>query len=374
MVGRRGDPTLASLAEVGCGGRSTRVVMEVVAMRGRSGALVLGAVAAAMALGGCSDDVGGGEPDVGSGAVAELDAYVDVIFPARSGPDPLMVRYEEVLAGCMAEAGFDYRPQTDLDITWSEARGFEGEFVDAEVYGYGEYLEGPNGEPPNAFQGGMGELTESQQANIDYVDSLSSDAQVEYSLAKSGDLSQYSEVYDQVMAGELEPDPSRWGCEGRASLEVYSDDGELPPELADVKDAVSTMWQRLQEDARVIERLPAWGACMEDAGYPAMTELVDAVNYAGSLWGPFQDEYANATPGGVGVGDYEVVKESIPDALHELQQAELDLAAADARCRVESGYVAAYNEVKEEIAQEILDTYRADLDAWVEWSKEQQRQ
>ena len=343
-------------------------------MRGRSGALVLGTVAAAMALGGCSDDAGGGTPDAESGAVAELDAYVDVIFPERSGPDPLMVRYEEVLAECMAEAGFDYRPQTDLDITWSEARGFEGEFVDAEVYGYGEYLEGPNGEPPNAFQGGMGELTESQQANIDYFDSLSSDAQVEYSLAKSGDLSQYSEVYDQVMAGELEPDPSRSGCGGRASQEVYSDVGEVPPELADVRDAVSTMWQRLQEDPRVMETLPAWGTCMEDAGYPAMTELVDAVNYAGSLWGPFQDEYANATPGGVGIGDYDVVKESIPDALRELQQAELDLATADARCRVESGYVASYNEVKEEIAQEILDTYRTDLDAWVDWSKEQQRQ
>ena len=132
------------------------------------------------------------------------------------------------------------------------------------------------------------------------------------------------------------------------------------------------IWPRLQEDARVREALPAWSLCMQDAGYDGMTEIIDAVNSLSALFDDWQNTYANATPGHTGVTDLEVVKEYIPDALRELQDAEIALAVADATCREESGYVAAYLEAQADIAQEILDTYRADLDTWVAWAQEQQ--
>ena len=336
----------------------------------RSSGRLLAVVAAALVVGGCT---GESTPDDDApDASEELDAYLDVIFAVDPGaPDPDAVRFEEALGDCMAQAGFEYVPDRTAGMGFTEAVGHEGAFVDAEVTGYGMSLEGPDGAEPQ-FWGGRREPSEALQANEAYRTGLSAEAQVQYSLAMDGDFSEHSAVFDQVMAGEIEYDPMRAGCAGRAREEVYPDGMAGPAELTEVKEAVSTMWQELQDDGRVTQTLPAWSACLQDAGYPAMTQIIDAVNYVGELWEPWQETYANQTPGNVGVTDYEVVKEAIPDALRELQEAELDLAVADATCRAESGYVDAFTEAEDAIAQEILDTYRADLDTWAAWAAAQQ--
>jgi hypothetical protein len=73
----------------------------------------------------------------------------------------------------------------------------------------------------------------------------------------------------------------------------------------------------------------------------------------------------------VGVTEYEVVKAEIPEALAELQAAEIVVAVADATCREDSGYADVLRQVEAEVEQEIVDTYRADLDARVIWVREQ---
>lgn len=339
-------------------------------MPGGRKARIVWAAAAALVLGACTGQGNGDdEPD----AADELDAYLDTIFPTGPGqPNPAAVQWEEIVAECMAEAGFEYYPDRTAGMGGSQAIGMEGPFEDAEVYGYGMSLEGPDGSVPQ-FWGGSQGLSEAQERNAAYRAALSAEAQVQYSLAMDGDWSEYSDVYDQVISGDLVYNPARAGCTGRASIEAYPDGMAGPAELEDVKEAVRTMWERLPADPGVVETLPAWSACMADAGYPAMREIIDATDYVSTeLWTRWQDSYANATPGNVGVTDYEVVKESIPEALHELQEAERALAVADAACRAESGYAEAYEVAEVAIAQEILDTYRADLDTWVAWAEAQQ--
>ena len=346
-------------------------------MRGvtRAAVAVLAAATWLTALTGCTGQDGDDAPDREvevPGAAEELDSYLDVIFAVEPGaPNPVALRYEEVLAECMAEAGFEYVPDRAAGTGgWSVALGMEGPFPEAEDYGYGFSLEGPDGTPPQLWQEAA--PSETYQVNEAYRLALSPEAQVQYGLAMDGDFSQYSPYFEQVMAGELEYDPARAGCAGRAMEEAYPDGAAGPAELAEVKEAVNGMWARLQEDSRVRDTLPAWSTCMEDAGYDGMTEIIDAVNSLTVVFENWQNAYADATPGHTGVTDLEVVKESIPDALQELQDTEIALAVADATCREDSGYVAAYLEAKNGIAQEILDTYRADLDTWVAWAQEQQ--
>ena len=348
-------------------------------MRGvtRAAAAVLAAATSLTVLTGCTGRGGDDGPsqavDVPD-ATEELDSYLDVIFAVEPGaPNPAALRYEEVLAECMAEAGFEYVPDRTAGTGgWSVALGMEGPFPEAEDYGYGFSLEGPDGAPPDLWQEAV--QSETYQANEAYRLALSPEAQVAYGLAMDGDYSEHSPFFDQFIAGELEYDLSRAGCSGRASQEAYPDGAAGPAELAEVKEAVNGMWARLQEDSRVRETLPAWSTCMQDAGYDGMTEIIDAVNSLTVVFEDWQNTYADATPGHTGVTDLEVVKESIPDALQELQDTEVALAVADATCREVSGYVAAYLEAENDIAQEILDTYRADLDTWVAWVQEQQAQ
>ena len=347
-------------------------------MRGvtRAAVAVVAVAASLNALAGCTggDDDAPDQATEVPDATEELDSYLDVIFASEPGaPNPAAVRYEEVLAECMAEAGFEYVPDRAAGSEgWSVALGMEGPFPEAEDYGYGHSFEGPGGGRPQFWPEVW--QSETYQVNEAYRVALSPEAQAAYGLAMDGDFSQYSPYWEQFMAGELEYDPSRAGCSGRASQEVYPDGAAGPAELEEVKEAVDGMWSRLQEDPRVRETLPAWSACMEDAGYDGMTEIIDAVNRLSALFDDWQNTYADATPGHTGVTDLDVVKEHIPDALRELQDAEIALAVADATCREESGYVAGYLEAENDIAQEILDTYRADLDTWVAWAQEQRAQ
>lgn len=341
---------------------------------GRTAVVALAVATWLAALVGCTGPDGDDAPDQEvevPDATEELDSYLDVIFAYEPGaPNSAAIRYEEVLAVCMAEAGFEYVPDRAAGmVTGGVALGMEGPFPEAEDYGYGFSLEGPDGTSPQLWQDAVPSETDANEA---YRLALSPQAQAEYGIAMDGDFSEYSPFFEQVMAGELEYDASRAGCSGRASQEVYPDGAAGPAELAEVKEAVSAMWGRLQEDSRVRATLPAWSTCMQDAGYDGMTEIIDAVNRLPVIFDEWQDTYADATAGHTGVTDYEVVKESIPDALRELRDAEIALAVADATCREESGYVAAYLGAQADIAQEILDTYRADLDTWVAWAQDQQ--
>lgn len=325
-----------------------------------------------VALGACSGRSEGGHGTVSPtpddlDLTSPLDPYLDELWGDRSqgDPDPWALRYEEVTAACMAEQGFEYHIDELAGAGATRIPDDAGTVAFAEQYGYGESIPFEDGDVPLMWN--EVPIGEGRAWNDAYRVGLSPQALAAYDVALDGSYSESSPDYPV----EGEYDPARNGCRGRATIEVYSDGWAGPPELGEMKRAVADVWRRVEEDPRVLETLAQWSACMADAGHPGLTQIIDAQNlFASDIWPAWQDEWAAATGTDLGVTDYDVVRLQIPDGLAELRQAEVDLAVADARCREDSGYLAAHQLVEREVEQEVVDMYRTDLDAWVAWIQE----
>lgn len=324
-------------------------------MRGRS----LVGVATVLVLTGCS---GGSAPE--PAPMSELDGYLDVILGADADPSvqPAWVRQaEEATAACMHEAGFVYHPDETAGTGWTTMPREAGTVAYAERYGYGETIETEEGHPPGMWQQPL--EGEGQRLNREYVASLSPAAAAEYELA----------LYGEPWDGEGEFTPS--GCQGLAHEEQAPDGYVGPAELRDVKLAVRDVYEKVASDPRVVDTRARWAVCMEDAGYPGFSEPIDALSHVGTvLWDEWQTRYLDATGSPSGVSDYDVVRTTIPDALVELQDAETALAVADATCRDEAGLRDVEQEVETQLENEIVETYRDDLDRWLAWARESERE
>ncbi len=308
-------------------------------------------------------------PDEGSGnaPASPLAPYLDEIFGdlGPEDPNPWAIQAEELVASCMAEEGFEYHPDEKAGMGGTTMPDEFGTVAFAEQYGYGESIPFEGYSTPMLWA--EAPVSAAVTWNQAYRASLSPEAQVAYDVALDG-------VYADPSAGpppEGEYDPAANGCRGVSYAEVYPGGSVGPAELGDVKDAVMGVWAATEADPRVSETLAAWSACMADAGHPGLTQIIDAQNLLFTeIWPGWQDAWAAATGSGVGVTDYDVVRRQIPDGLAELRTAEVELAVADARCREESGYLEAYRSVRFELESQVLETYRADLEAWVEWVRD----
>lgn len=343
--------------------------------RGRAGRWCAAIVALGVlaALGACSSGSDGGPDTPDGSAPEELDlstplepylAEIDRDTP-QGQPNPWAVRFEEVIAACMAEQGFEYHVDELAGVgAVTRPREF-GTVAYAQQYGYGESIPLEGSALPMLWN--YVPMGEGRTWNLDYRESLSPEAKDAYDIALDGSYAEASPDY----LPEGEYDPSRHGCHGRASQEVYPD-GYIGPEgLGDVKQAVLSVHERVEEDPRVVEALEVWSSCMADAGHPGLETLLDAESLVAiEIFPAWQETWLESTGTNLGVTDYDVVRRQIPDGLAELRQAEIDLAVTDAQCRVDSGYLTVRHEVQVEIEQEILDRYEADLDTWVLWLRE----
>lgn len=319
-----------------------------------------------------SDGEDGPEPDDGGGAVPSdlstpLDPYLAELMGDKpfGQPDPWALRAEEIVSACMAEQGFEYHVD---ELAGAGGIVFPKEYgtvAFAEQYGYGESIALPGQDVPRLWAAVP--ISEGRAWNYAYRDSLSPEAQVAYDVALDGDW------------GELSPngppegpyDPARAGCNGRAVAETSSEGWVGPAEFGDVKRAVNEVWTRVEEDPRVVEALGRWSTCMADAGYPGLETTWDAEGLVATvIFAQWQDEWIDAAGTRLGVTDYDVVRQQIPDGLAELRQREIDLAVSDARCREDSGYLATRHAVQVEVEKEVVDTYEADLEAWITWVRE----
>lgn len=330
----------------------------------RRAALVIAALVLALSACG-ADDVEAPPDDLDT--TSPLDPYLDEVWGDRSqgDPDPWALRSEEVIAACMAEQGFEYHIDELAGAGSTRVPGDAGTVAFAELYGYGLSIPFEDGDVPLLWNDVP--IGEGKAWNDAYRGGFSAEALAAYDVAMDGSYSESSPDYPP----EGEYDPAIAGCRGRAHAEVYSDGWAGPAELGEMKRAVSDVDRRVEEDPRVVETLAQWSTCMADAGHPGLVELVDAENlFYSDIFPGWQDTWATATGTDLGVTDYDVVREQIPEGLAELRQAEVDLAVADARCREESGYLAAHQAVELEVEREVVDMYRADLDAWVIWLRE----
>lgn len=320
---------------------------------------------------GCEGADAAADDGAQNAATSPLDPYFAEIFGdvRPEDPNPWAVQAEELVAACMAEAGFEYRPDDKAGMGGTTVPEEIGTVAFAEQYGYGVSIPLEGSSTPLFWA--EAPVSEAVTWNQEYRAALSPEAQVAYDVALDG---VYADPSSPDRPPEGEYDPSLNGCRGASYAEIYPDGAVGPAGLGDVKRAVADVWLAVEEDPRVTETLAAWSSCMADAGHPGLAQIIDAQNVLYTeIWPRWQDSWATATGSGLGVTDYDVVRLQIPDGLAELRAAEVELAVADARCREESGYLEAHEAVELELETEIVETYRADLDAWVTWVRENRR-
>lgn len=321
-----------------------------------------GAVAsvAALALITACGNGGGEDREDTADAVNPLDGYLNEIYGEYdpSAPDPDRMRAEELVAACMSGAGFEYYPvaeQTGV-IRFTDARNTL-EFAQEFGYGYSTESNGPGTGTMNWPV--MPEQSEAERRNTEYRDALSEDAVYEYEAALYGAM-----VTDPPQEGQdISWDPQSMGCNGVAYDEIYRGSA-VAEQFTELNAAINQMWTDVEEDPRIGEALTGWGSCMATAGYPDLSQLIDAENLVNELWNRFNAANGNRIDPSLGETDYDAVKASIPEELAELQAKEIAVAVADVTCRDEVRYTRIRRDVENEYEQAIVDTYRADLEAW----------
>lgn len=280
-----------------------------------------------------------------------LQAYLDEIYTSVDAETWVTDHNttQEYLAACMAEEGFEYRPTTaPPQYTLPELTpAYAAEF------GYGDTTEayGPD-VPPMRFSAMPGD-DPAEDFNSSYAYGLAADAQEQYWLAMHG-----PDVPPDGDPADIPLEES--GCYAQAYAQQFPE-SRHPPEFAPVEEAIREEIWWVDEDPRLVATHPAWADCMADAGYPDLVDVPDAAALA--------NDRANNSSLTLAV-PYAELKEMFPDELAEVQQFEIDVAVADAACREESGWYDVKTEVLAEAEESIVERYRAELDAMLEWVRE----
>lgn len=327
-------------------------------------------VVAGIALVGCSAGSNGPDDDAGSAndeASSPLAEYLGQSpfaggFGQQVGDDwePSEQdrlnhrRYEEAVADCMQEAGFEYVPRTmDLSgtpATYDEAYSLEpAEF--AAQYGYGITT--------LMFTAENNQVTD---PNEQIRSALSPSARQAYEATLWGE-------------GDVDGDPAAApSCSNRAYAEAY-DDGDIGvtvdqimTELSALFDDLDALHERVSRDPRVVDAVESWRRCMADGGYPELDHPDDA---AADIVVRAYDAMVPADEGEV-AGDAGVVVEGDarfvidPREFAELQREEIALAGVDYACR-EAHYTATLVEVAGQLEREFVQAHRNDLERYRDW-------
>lgn len=334
-------------------------------MRGR----VLGAaLLTAALLSGCGqarEPADRADPDDDAPAEGTLGEYLRQIWGEwdPDAPDPARARAEELVAACMAEAGFEYFPMTEPPSYVRIDRELPVTVEVAEEHGYGMSIEAEGRGTGTRTWWAPAQETQAERANREYRESLSPAARPEYDRALNGDPGAWLEE---------EPDPAMaYGCQGRGYDDAYR--FLRPTEFAEVIDAMDEVHAQVEQDPRVADALRVWRSCMAGAGYPDLTELVDARVLVDSTIRQFLTENAGRIDRSLAESEYEAIKASVPAELAAVQAEERAVAVADATCRESSGYDRTHREVTAEHEQAVVDEYRDELDAWAEMARERTR-
>lgn len=347
-------------------------------MRHRTAAI---AVVAALAMAGCGSGTPGQTTpgETGAEEAPETTSPLSAYYQAIGGSDEegeaeaQQREIEDIIAACMAEAGFSYLPldpadngsrsysADDLDVPWG-SREF------AETYGYGVTTD-PYGIEAQQEAEYLGEVEPWVDPNQEYVDAMSDSEREAYHETLNGPARDYQE------GAVVEYDWTTAGCWGRATHEVY--DRENPwtdPDHAALIEELNSLYEARERDPRVAEALASWSSCMADAGYPGMTGEYDPENQIQQL----SNEIGNALWADLlASGDYTTDEEFVSSPAYQrwvtemreriavVTEAEIAMAVADYDCRAEAGVGETRVAVQAELEQAFIDANQAELDAWV---------
>lgn len=263
-------------------------------------------------------------------------------YSADEQPE-LTMRFEELIAACMLEQGFEYVPYVEGHVSIDAATidPPPGSRAFAEQFGYG-FAAAPEGMTSESSGGNPNEAIMadlSPEASDSYVRALWGDDAGEGASDSEVELGGCFREARNSVFGDRETDHVRAGLED----EIARIDADVAP-----------------TDPAVMAAAAEWSECMADAGHPGYASPPDAEQVAWGAWIAFNEGIAADPTLGVVGPEGGIAGEG------DLAEREASLATADWDCRAATGYDAAWSAARDRLQQEYVDAHRAELDAWVE--------
>ena len=300
-----------------------------------------------------------------------LDAVSDVSTESPEAQLARLQRSEEIVAACMLDEGFEYLPtdwgpilaaQREREAGWGEAPVEPQDPVaDAAAYGYGfsAYSPTQDAEPVDGLV---------LDPNAERVAAMSSAEERAWYLALWGPGQ--GEAY---LEG-LEPyDWTKYGCLGRAGNETDAGSQKAFDDSAwsGLRDEIWQLRDTVEDDERLVDARQGWATCMTDAGYPGYSyprePMIEMSQRSAEIW----EEASAGVQLDLSTNDYltdpaYLEQQAELARLHaELAPIEIELAVADATCRVEVDYDRRVAETWLARQDEYYAAHRADLEAWL---------
>jgi hypothetical protein len=323
----------------------------------------LSALAAlALFLSGCSGSDGDAADAAGSGRQpSPLEEYLSAVYGGDLSPEEQQQQFaeqqeqqQELVAQCMQDQGFEYRPDTSSS-SFTSSEDVEWEPDDREwvaQYGYGAVNSPMSEEPAPQEQ-------EYVDPNADYVASLSESEQTAFYEALYGPAPDEDEIpEDAEDGGSFEYDWTTAGCQGAADHEVAGEDVSQSDEFRPLFDAINELYADTASWPGMAELDAEWAACMDAAGQEGYATQADAQN---SIYDALNGVYE----GGGESDDGSAPAEPDQAAIDAIAEREVELALADLDCREETDYVDRSAGISRDVEQQFIDDHRAELDAMV---------
>jgi hypothetical protein len=264
----------------------------------------------------------------------------------RAEDDQRQRQVEQLIAACMTAQGFEY-----VEVDWSAVAATAGpwdlppdEF--AQQYGYGittiDHEDLASSDPNSAIVEAMSVAEKQAYYQALYGEMITVDA--------NGELAK------REVAADAAPPVDTESCSAQASSEVYGDAETATSDaqndaFAPLQQEMSALYERVENDQRVVDARSTWSDCLAEAGYPGFADIYDPSmeisEQATALMGESMDPAA-----------------ADPAALEELRTREIAMATADLACRVD--YDAVHREVQVELEQQFIDDNRAELEQYSE--------
>ncbi|AYY11416.1 hypothetical protein EF847_00445 [Actinobacteria bacterium YIM 96077] len=269
-------------------------------------------------------------------------------------------RFEELVAECMQEEGFEYVPRSADDLEsanseFEEAFALEPEEF-AEEYGYGftTLMAGNEEEPADP--------------NEEIREDMSETEREAYDRALWGDMTGTEEAVSEEGAEQTAPPeppaPEDRGCQGQASAEVYE---QSEGESVDMRDFdglmsdVSALQERIRSDPRLEDAVSEWQHCMADGGYPDFEHPDDAEQSVLQRMNELYTASQEGEDGGSSGMMTNPFDELDQEELAEIQEYEVDVATVDYACQQEH-YLETYREVAFEMEEEFVEQHKEELE------------
>lgn len=323
-------------------------------MRRPTAGSTFAATVAVLVLAGCTGGSTSGPSDKETGPLSAFFEKMGASYTGEDG-DRQQREYEEAIAACMGEQGFEYTP--------AEPMGVSAEMDDLPAWDSREYAEQYGyGATTSDEMFASSENEEWVDPNADYLAGMSESELTAYNEAMWGEMA--TEELDPE--AELEYDWTKNGCSGKAQHEVY-EQGDIwtDPELEPIFDEMNSEWEAIQDQPEVSKAMEAWSTCMAEAGHDFATpeeaaqSIHDEMNALWEAVAPSEEQIADLEAG----GDDASVGQPDPAAKAELKKKELALATADFDCKESSDLLKVQSKASLEMEERLWEKYGDKLEA-----------